>query len=80
MPFSIVLLSSGFLVLQSTTKPYLFKSPILAVLLHGLEGWDLSEMQLDGSRVTYHELQEQSKSMVAKLRRDESGSWKLKKG
>lgn len=84
LPLSVVLTSILFLfvtIFQSRTKPYLFKTSIIAVLFHGLEGWDISAVQVESNkrRVTYDELMEKSGTMTVRFRENEEGSWKLKK-
>jgi hypothetical protein len=46
----------------------------MAVLFHGLEGWDVS-----GSQVTDRELVYRAKMMTAVFRRNDEGSLKLRK-
>ncbi|KAF2796181.1 hypothetical protein K505DRAFT_1967 [Melanomma pulvis-pyrius CBS 109.77] len=83
-PLSMVILSVIFLVLtivESSRKPYLFKTSIMAVLFHGLEGWDLSgsQAEIDGRKKTERGLLMQAKEMRVRLRQNEEGSLKLKK-
>lgn len=83
-PLSMVVLSILVLVLtivKSSRKPYLFKTSIIAVLFHGLEGWDLSDSQtdIDGRKKTERGLLMQAKEMRVRLRQNEEGSLKLKK-
>jgi hypothetical protein len=83
-PLFVVFLSVVILILtiiNSSRKQYLFKTSILAVLFHGLEGWNISDSQTepDGRRKTDHELLQLAKGMRVSLRKNDEGSLKLKK-
>ncbi|KAF2470249.1 uncharacterized protein BDR25DRAFT_343429 [Lindgomyces ingoldianus] len=83
LPLSTTILTVIFFastVIRSTRKPYLFKSSILALLIHGLEGWDVSsgEERFDSTRVTESKLLVQAESITATLQRNEGGIWKLR--
>jgi hypothetical protein len=94
LPLTTVLVTFLFLALtiaKSRSQPYLFKTSIMAVLFHGLEGWDLSGAQAAGrsatgmgeggarKRVVDDELVERSKMMIARLEENDKGSLKLKR-
>ena len=84
MPLSIVFISIMFFVLtifESSKRPYVFKTSIIAVLFHGLEGWDVSGSQFSGGResVTDRELVYRAKMMTAAFKRNEEGSLKLRR-
>jgi len=72
-------------VLVSARKPYLFKTSALALLFHGLEGWNAGEgeevdgyVDGDGARVTTSTLEDRAKKITATFTRNEGGFLKLK--
>jgi hypothetical protein len=71
VPLRLVLMSFGFLIgtaVYSSRKPYLFKSSILAALLYGLEGWQLTEIYtVAGGRETEADLVKIANGVKASL-------------
>jgi hypothetical protein len=87
-PLFFVFLSVVILILtiissssSSSRKQYLFKTSILAVLFHGLEGWNVSDLQTepDGQKKTDYELLQLANGMRVSSRKNDEGSLKLKK-
>jgi hypothetical protein len=83
-PLFIVTLSIVLLIITiitSSRKQYLFKTSILAVLFHGLEGWYIADSQTetDGRKKTDVELLKIAKGMRVSLLKNQEGSLKLKK-
>lgn len=76
LPFLLVVLSVAFFTLtavQSRTKPYLYKTSVLAATMHGLEGWNVEEMRRNGERGTGKKLAERAKTMEVRLVSEEDG-------
>ena len=77
LPFLLVALSVAFFSLtaaQSRTKPYLYKTSVLAATMHGLEGWSVEEMRGNGERGTGKNLAERAKTMQVRLVSEEDGA------
>jgi hypothetical protein len=84
MPLFLVVASNVFLCLtifHSRKHPYLFKNSVMAILFHGLEGWeahDLIPAKRPGKE-TFHDIMDTAGRMRASLRRNSDGVLKLKK-
>jgi hypothetical protein len=67
--------------LSSRNRGYLFKNSILAVLFHGMDGWDVADyLQLmTMTQETDHELKAAVEPLKASLRRNDEGLLKLKR-
>lgn len=82
VPLILLLSSILFLALtmfQSHRKEYLFKNSILAVLLHGLEGWDYDSYQGVKQKENHRDMVEVTRGMRAVFKRNEVGRLKLKR-
>ena len=73
-PVSLVLLSVLFwiatTVFSTDKEQTVWKSSSLALLFHGLSGWDIAECQADSTK----EMDEAAKKMEVQLTRDENGT------
>jgi len=83
LPLATIVLTVIFValtIMRSIRKPYLFKSSILALLFHGLEGWDRESggERGDAARVTEGKMILRAEAMTATFQRNEGGIWKLK--
>jgi hypothetical protein len=83
MPLSLVLASNILLCLtiyHSRKSRYLYKNSIMAILFHGLEGWEAHELlPVQQGRETHRDIMDTSERMVASLRRGKDGILKLKR-
>jgi len=74
---AMVLLSLAFfvtaMVFASEKSEVVWKSSILAVLMHGLQGFDRSQLE----HRTLNEMSKEAKELWAQLREDDAGSLKL---
>jgi hypothetical protein len=81
---SLVLASNVFWYLTiycNRKSPYLYKNSVMAIMFHGLEGWEAYELvpAKKARRETYHDIMDTSTRMRASLRRNRDGVLELKK-
>jgi hypothetical protein len=84
MPISIVVISGLFLTLtivESGKKSYLFKTSIIAVLFHGLDGWNVSNLPTPTkmNKETSEGLAKESEGIVVMLKENNENNLKLVK-
>jgi len=75
LPLLMTLLANLLLVLSiiySASRPELFKSSILAVIFHGLRGWQRDQLQIRRPE-TASALEDTARQMKTELRRDSNG-------
>lgn len=77
LPMVLVLLGAVFLAINlwinSRDGVFLWKSSLLPLLFHGLEGWDQDVLDVNENL----DMTARAKSMYARLERDDMGSTKL---
>ncbi|KAF2113674.1 hypothetical protein BDV96DRAFT_688637 [Lophiotrema nucula] len=82
MPLSMVIFTGAFLIntiTQSRRRPYRYKSSIVALLLHGLDGW--TDKELEGLEIknsaNSHSLTRAARTMQVALQKNEAGRLKF---
>jgi hypothetical protein len=68
-------------IYHSRKNPYLYKNFVMAILFHGLEGWQEHELvpAKKPGKETYHDSMDTAGRMRASLRRNSDGVLKLKR-